>query len=51
MAGRGFQGLLVTVLENGFTEKADQVGDAKSARGAAVTGAGLQLGVPKLGPK
>ena len=51
MAGRGFHGLLVTALEKGFTEKVAQVGEAKSALGAAVTGAGLQPGLPKLGPK
>ena len=52
MAGRGFHGLLVTALEKGFTEKVAQVGEAaKSALGEAVTGAGLQPGVPKLGPK
>ena len=51
MAGRGFHGLLVTALEKGFTEKVAQVGEAKSALGAAVTGAGLHPGVPKLGPK
>ena len=51
MAGRGFHGLLVTALEKGFTEKVAQVGEAKLALGDAVTGAGLQPGVPKLGPK
>ena len=51
MAGRGFHGLLVTECEKGFTVKVAQVAEAKSALGAEVTGAGLQPGLPKLGPK